>query len=405
MIVRPRCWLSVPSTASARPGSMPAMWLRPSQMTVIASVPPPSSAWSMGGPAGPPARSRRTVPDTRRASHRPVCSCGAHKPNAIGSVLTRCYRLPSSCYKEVTSRAPAGLALAGLGDLRAALERVQRPLALLGLRWFLAERPQRLVGKADLQQLTGRDRVIAADHDDGREHALQRPGEVLTGGRRAVDEAAQEPAGPVCPQEADRFQRATPAAVDRVGGGNPRPQFHPERAVGLGALTAAPGHLRRDLLPDLVPQAATLRRGEGLQLQAALAVHDGDPGRLVLHDAYLHLKALSGRDQQAAEVDPLLVGEVFLHVPRAAHPGRLRAGLTGAGLRVTRAVLAGRGLRLPLAGLHPVRLTPGLARVDAAATEHCHPLPCLSVPGWSVSWPGARSSTRRLRGRLPGGMP
>src|SRR5262249_1473256 len=159
------------------------------------------------------------------------------------------------------------------------------------------------------------------------------------------------------------------------------------------------------LLPDLVPQAATLRRGEGLQLQAALAVHDGDPGRLVLHDAYLHLKALSGRDQQAAEVDPLLVGEVFLHVPRTAHPGRLRAGLTGAGLRVTRAVLAGPGLRPPLARLQPVGPAPGLAGVGATAAEHCPPPPSLSVPRWSVSWQGARSSPRCLRGGLPGSVP
>src|SRR6266516_5149321 len=169
-------------------------------------------------------------------------------------------------------------------------------------------------------------------------------------GRRAADEAAQEPAGPVHPQEADRLQRTTPAAVDGVGGGNPRAQFHAERAVGLGALAAAPGHLRRDLLPDLVPQATTLRRGEGLQLQAALPVHDNDPGRLVLHDADLDLHALSGRDQQAAEVDLLLAGDVVARVPWAGHAGRLRAGLTGAWLGVTGtaiigAAIIGAGLR------------------------------------------------------------
>ena len=65
MILRPPCWLSVPSTASARPVSMPVMWVRPSQMTVTRSAPPPSSARSMGRPAGPPALTRRTAPDTR----------------------------------------------------------------------------------------------------------------------------------------------------------------------------------------------------------------------------------------------------------------------------------------------------------------------------------------------------
>ena len=65
MILRPPCWLSIPSTASTRPGSMPVMRLRPSQMTVIRSAPPPSSARSIGSPAGPLALTRRTAPDTR----------------------------------------------------------------------------------------------------------------------------------------------------------------------------------------------------------------------------------------------------------------------------------------------------------------------------------------------------
>jgi len=40
MILRPPCWLSVPSTASTRPVSTPVMWVRPSQMTVTRSAPP-----------------------------------------------------------------------------------------------------------------------------------------------------------------------------------------------------------------------------------------------------------------------------------------------------------------------------------------------------------------------------
>src|SRR5262249_2875996 len=236
--------------------------------------------------------------------------------------------------------------LTGLGDLRAALERVERPAALLGLRRLLAERLQRLIRKPDLEQVTGRDRVIATDHDDGREHLLQGPGPVLMAGRRPADEAAQEPAWAIDPEEADRLQRTLPAAVDRVGGLDPRPQLHPERAVGLGVLTAAPGHLGRDLLPDLLPQATALGRGEGLQLPAAAPVHDGDPGRLVLPHADLDLDAFAGRDEQAAEVDPLPVGNVLPRVPRAGQRGRPRPGLTGAGLPLTGA------------GLCPVRRLP-----------------------------------------------
>src|SRR5262249_14859165 len=148
----------------------------------------------------------------------------------------------------------------------------------------------------------------------------------------AADEAAQEPARAVDPEEPDRLQRSLPTAVDRVGGPDPRPQLHPERAVGLGVLTAAPGHLGRDFLPDLVPQATALGRGEGLQLKAAAPIHDRAPGGLVPHHADLDLDALAGGDEQAAEVDPLLVGDVLPGVPRARRPGRPRAGLAGAGL-------------------------------------------------------------------------
>jgi len=175
--------------------------------------------------------------------------------------------------------------------------------------------------------------------------------------------------GAVDPEEPDRLQRTLPAAVDRVGGADPRPQFHPERAVGLGVLTAVPGHFGRDLLPDLVPQATAFGRGEGLQLQAAVPVHDGDPGRLVLHHADLDLDAFAGRDEEAAEVDPLLVGDVLFRVPRSGQPGRPGSGLAGAVLPFTGA------------GLCPVRRLPGLAGVSAAAAEHCHPLLAWLFPG------------------------
>src|SRR5215471_9717975 len=81
-----------------------------------------------------------------------------------------------ACLRHDASGAPPARRGTGLGDLRAALERVERPAALLGLRRLLAERLQRLIRKPDLEQVTGRDRVIATDHNDGREHLLQGPG-------------------------------------------------------------------------------------------------------------------------------------------------------------------------------------------------------------------------------------
>src|SRR5262249_33315043 len=160
----------------------------------------------------------------------------------------------------------------------------------------------------------------------------------------------------------------------------------PERAAGLSALAAVPGHLGRYLLPDLVPQATAFRRGEGLQLQAAVPAHHGDPGRLILHDADLDLYALTGRDQQAAEVDPLLVGDGLTRIPRAGLPGR-RDGPTRA-------------------GLPPARLVPGLVSVGALAAEPCPPSPCPLVcrlVGF-LTGPGSRLTSRCPRGGLPGGM-
>src|SRR4249919_3670229 len=196
MIQRPPCWLSVPSTASTRPGSMPVMRVRPSQMIVIWSAPPPSLARSIGGPAGPLARTWRTGPDSRTRGRCPAgwlavaTLTGQRYRLHVDHVLPTRFLLLQRCnVLAPRTRAP----LAGLGDLRAALERAQRPVALLGLRRLQAERLQRLVGKPDLQQLTGRDRVIATDHDDAREHLLQGPGRVLMAGPRAAAPATQEP--------------------------------------------------------------------------------------------------------------------------------------------------------------------------------------------------------------------
>src|SRR5262249_28583095 len=83
-------------------------------------------------------------------------------------------------------------------------------------------------------------------------------------------------------------------------------------------------HLGGDLLPHVRPQAAGLGRGEGLQLQAAVTAHHGDPGGLVIGHADLHLAAVSEGHLHAPEVDPLGGRHVVIHVPPAAHRGLAR---------------------------------------------------------------------------------
>ncbi len=141
---RPRCSARVPSTVTARPGSIPAMWVRPSQMTVTAPGPPPSSARSIGGAPGAPARTRLSDPVIRtrgRAPTLPVVStapryrsrvnCGSPiSPQMLQNGNTRRWRDFAACRGSAAASrhrppgaAPAGR-LARLGDLRAALERI-----------------------------------------------------------------------------------------------------------------------------------------------------------------------------------------------------------------------------------------------------------------------------------------
>ena len=92
--------------------------------------------------------------------------------------------------------------------------------------------------------------VIAAHDNDIREQFLEWRGEFRADGRRAPDHAAQEPAGAVDAEEADRFQLPATALSARM---QPRMQLGAERALRILSAAARLRHLGRELLPHLVP--------------------------------------------------------------------------------------------------------------------------------------------------------
>ena len=224
-----------------------------------------------------------------------------------------------------------GGSLTGLGDFRAVLERAQpAPPVLLLCLGLIGERLEGLGGELYLQHVPWRHRVIAAGHHDIGEHLLQRYGDLGPQRRGPADHAAEEPARAVHAKEPDRVQ-ATGHARYRLRRRDPCVYLHPERPVRLLALAACLRHLGGDLLADVRPQAVCLGRGEGLQLQPAVTAHDGDPRGLVVGHADLHLAAFRDGHLHAAEIDPVGLRHVVVHVPRAGHDvlARFFCGLTG----------------------------------------------------------------------------
>ncbi len=164
--------------------------------------------------------------------------------------------------------------------------------------------------------LARRRRVVAAHDDYVGEQLVEGRRQHCLGRGRPADHSAQEPSRTVEAEEPDRLELTWQAVIvpDRHLGA----QLSPELAVALLAAAARVGDVGSDLVPHLVPQAAAARRGERLELHAAVAVHDRDPGSLLLGDVDLDVEALPDRHEQAAAVDPLGLGVVVCDIPGAA---------------------------------------------------------------------------------------
>src|SRR6266487_2269831 len=331
---------------------------------------------------------------------------GLHGPGLPGPASQPAGYLVSVIGRATWSRRSAGLP--GLGDLRAALERVRRVLDAFRGHLLLQRRP-RLLGQPDLEQVPGRRRMLAAHHDHVREYLLELPGQLGAAGRRAADHAAQEPAGPVHAEESDRLLLG---AMAGFRGDDARMQFRAERPFGLFAVAARLRDLGGDLLPYLVPEPAGFRRGERLQLQAVLAAQDRDPHALVLGHVDLDLQALADWYLEAAEVHPLPSGKALSGVPgtrclparviggcRAcpaaavrdvlvvsevfAVPGSLVSEVIVGEILVLRQIVGGVQAALDVKVIPgSVSFESGLSRVLAAApSEHpARSLPCRSLP-------------------------
>src|SRR6266536_3698371 len=266
-----------------------------------------------------------------RATTEPA---GLHGPGLPGPASQPAGYLVSVIGRATWSRRSA--ALPGLGDLRAALERVRRVLDAFRGHLLLQRRP-RLLGQPDLEQVPGRRRMLAAHHDHVREYLLELPGQLGAAGRRAADHAAQEPAGPVHAEESDRLLLG---AMAGFRGDDARMQFRAERPFGLFAVAARLRDLGGDLLPYLVPEPAGFRRGERLQLQAVLAAQDRDPHALVLGHVDLDLQALADWYLEAAEVHPLPSGKALSGVPGTrCLPARVIGGCRACPAAAVREVL------------------------------------------------------------------
>jgi trk system potassium uptake protein TrkA len=250
--------------------------------------------------------------------------------------------------------------LPGFRHLRATLERVRGGveailllLRLLGAGLLLEGR-RGLRRKLELKQVARRHRVVAPDDYDLAEHGLERCRGRGVRRRGAGEQAAQEPARAV---DADEPDRAHPRGRLPLLGRDLRDELGAERAGTLRALAARARDLGGDLGAHLVPQPASLGRGERLQLQFAELMTYRHPRSVLLGEHQLDVCPLKHRDLKAAEIDPGQFRVRLGHVPRAC---RLYLGLGGRALR---------GLR-HLIGRPAVQVTAAVTG-GASPTEHC----------------------------------
>src|ERR1022692_3136070 len=101
----------------------------------------------------------------------------------------------------------ASCSLAGLGDLRPALERIRQLPALVLLGELSFQRLPGFLRQPDLQLLPGRGRVVAAHYHDVRKQRIEERALVTVLSGRAADHPAKEPARAVKSEEPDGLQR------------------------------------------------------------------------------------------------------------------------------------------------------------------------------------------------------
>src|ERR1022692_581743 len=203
------------------------------------------------------------------------------------------------------------------GNFRAALERVRDGPGPFRLGHLLLHGLPGLLGQLDFEQVPGGRGMAPATPHDPREDVFQGLGGRPVVGRRASDDPAQEPAGPVDTQKADGLQPPSPAPRSGLRRRDPGPELDAEPAVGLIGRATGLGHRGGDLVPHVIPEAAALRGGERLLLKGTLLAQHCDQRPLVLGQVQLYLESLAHRYLKAAEVDPLMRRELLVRIPRA----------------------------------------------------------------------------------------
>src|ERR1700677_30822 len=190
---------------------------------------------------------------------------GARTPSGGGSCAT------GSPAGGGRGGAGGGRGLAGLGELGAAVERVQvgGEAALLFLGGGGGLGLHRLLGvrrEPELEHVARRDRMVSAVDNDVAEHVLEDLGVTLLirggglGGGTA-EQAAQEPARAVGTHEPDRPHPGLGLAWLR---GHPRDERDAERSVRFLAAAARGLYLGGDLGPDVIPERVAAGSGERL---------------------------------------------------------------------------------------------------------------------------------------------